>query len=94
MADPFRAFRSHNLPHGPAEIPGPGHARILWRIGDLILEHAEELAQLESLDTGKPYRWHSAPTSRSMDGASGAISRRCKDAASSTGAGRRYLGGR
>jgi len=29
--------------------------RILWRIGDLILEHAEELAQLESLDNGKPY---------------------------------------
>jgi phenylacetaldehyde dehydrogenase len=29
--------------------------RIVWRIGDLILEHAEELAQLESLDNGKPY---------------------------------------
>ena len=29
--------------------------RIIWRIGDLILEHAEELAQLESLDNGKPY---------------------------------------
>jgi len=28
--------------------------RILWRIGDLILEHAHELAQLESLDNGKP----------------------------------------
>jgi phenylacetaldehyde dehydrogenase len=28
--------------------------RILWRIGDLILEHADELAQLESLDNGKP----------------------------------------
>jgi phenylacetaldehyde dehydrogenase len=28
--------------------------RIIWRIGDLILEHAEELAQLESLDNGKP----------------------------------------
>src|SRR5687767_6681481 len=28
--------------------------RIVWRIGDLILEHAEELAQLESLDNGKP----------------------------------------
>src|SRR5262249_27153798 len=24
--------------------------RIVWRIGDLILEHLEELAQLESLD--------------------------------------------
>jgi phenylacetaldehyde dehydrogenase len=29
--------------------------RIIWRIGDLILEHAKELAQLESLDNGKPY---------------------------------------
>jgi phenylacetaldehyde dehydrogenase len=29
--------------------------RIVWRIGDLILEHAEELAQLEALDNGKPY---------------------------------------
>jgi len=29
--------------------------RIIWRIGDLILEHAGELAQLESLDNGKPF---------------------------------------
>jgi phenylacetaldehyde dehydrogenase len=28
--------------------------KILWRIGDLILENLEELAQLESLDNGKP----------------------------------------
>src|ERR1700735_3161838 len=28
--------------------------RIIWRIGDLVLEHVEELAQLESLDNGKP----------------------------------------
>jgi phenylacetaldehyde dehydrogenase len=28
--------------------------RIIWRIGDLILEHVNELAQLESLDNGKP----------------------------------------
>src|ERR1700704_4167679 len=28
--------------------------RILWKIGDLILENLEELAQLESLDNGKP----------------------------------------
>jgi phenylacetaldehyde dehydrogenase len=28
--------------------------RIVWRVGDLILEHLEELAQLESLDNGKP----------------------------------------
>ncbi len=29
--------------------------RVIWRIGDLILEHADELAQLESLDNGKPF---------------------------------------
>src|SRR5579875_2631056 len=39
---------------------GPGsrmtaseRGRIIWRIGDLILEHTQELAQLESLDNGK-----------------------------------------
>src|SRR6202034_2090169 len=29
--------------------------RIIWKIGDLILEHTDELAQLESLDNGKPF---------------------------------------
>ncbi|WP_328784434.1 aldehyde dehydrogenase family protein [Streptomyces canus] len=29
-------------------------ARILWRIGDLIEEHAEELAELETRDQGQP----------------------------------------
>jgi phenylacetaldehyde dehydrogenase len=28
--------------------------KVLWKIGDLILEHLEEFAQLESLDNGKP----------------------------------------
>jgi phenylacetaldehyde dehydrogenase len=28
--------------------------KVLWRIGDLILEHAETLAEIESLDNGKP----------------------------------------
>src|SRR5271154_6042818 len=28
--------------------------RIIWRIGDLILEPLEELAELETLDNGKP----------------------------------------
>lgn len=28
--------------------------RIIWKIGDLILEHADELAELESIDNGKP----------------------------------------
>ena len=29
--------------------------RIIWRIGDLILDHLEELAELETLDNGKPF---------------------------------------
>jgi phenylacetaldehyde dehydrogenase len=29
--------------------------RIIWRIGDLILEHVDEFAQIESLDNGKPF---------------------------------------
>ncbi len=40
---------------------GPWHTmtasergRIIWKIGDLMLEHADELAELESLDNGKP----------------------------------------
>ncbi len=28
--------------------------KLLWRIGELVLEHADELAELESLDNGKP----------------------------------------
>jgi acyl-CoA reductase-like NAD-dependent aldehyde dehydrogenase len=28
--------------------------RLLWKLGDLILEHADELARLETLDNGKP----------------------------------------
>jgi len=28
--------------------------RLVWKIGDLILQHADELAELESIDNGKP----------------------------------------
>jgi len=28
--------------------------RVLWRLGDLILEHGDEIARLETLDNGKP----------------------------------------
>ncbi len=45
-----RAFES-----GPwGRMTPSDRGRLIWRIGDLILEHAEELAQLESLDNGKP----------------------------------------
>lgn len=45
-----RAFES-----GPWRKMTPGErGKLVWRIGDLILEHADELAELESLDNGKP----------------------------------------
>ena len=37
-----------------AALPPAARSKILWRIGDLIDEHAHELAALESLDNGKP----------------------------------------
>jgi phenylacetaldehyde dehydrogenase len=41
--------------NGPWPAMSPSQrGRILWKIGDLILENLEELAQLESLDNGKP----------------------------------------
>jgi len=41
---------------GPWSRMSPSErGRIIWRIGDLILEHRDELAQLESLDNGKPF---------------------------------------
>jgi phenylacetaldehyde dehydrogenase len=40
---------------GPwSRMTASDRGRLIWRIGDLILEHADELAQLESLDNGKP----------------------------------------
>jgi phenylacetaldehyde dehydrogenase len=45
-----RAFESGPWPRmTPSE-----RSRLVWRIGDLISQHADELAELESLDNGKP----------------------------------------
>jgi phenylacetaldehyde dehydrogenase len=45
-----RAFES-----GPwRTMTASSRGRIIWRIGDLILQHADELAELESIDNGKP----------------------------------------
>src|SRR5215470_18007130 len=45
-----RAFES-----GPWRRLTPSErGKLIWRIGDLILEYADELAELESLDNGKP----------------------------------------
>jgi len=41
---------------GPwAHMTPSDRGRLIWKIGDLILEHVDELAQLETLDNGKPY---------------------------------------
>jgi phenylacetaldehyde dehydrogenase len=46
----------HALEQGPWSRMSPSaRGRIVHRIGDLILEHLDELAQLESLDNGKPF---------------------------------------
>jgi phenylacetaldehyde dehydrogenase len=37
-----------------SRITPSDRGRLLWRLADLIEEHGEELAQLESLDNGKP----------------------------------------
>jgi phenylacetaldehyde dehydrogenase len=45
-----RAFDS-----GPWRRMAPSQrSKLIWRLGDLILDHADELAELESLDNGKP----------------------------------------
>ena len=45
-----RAFESGPWPDMTASQRG----RLIWKLGDLIEEHLEEFAQLESLDNGKP----------------------------------------
>ena len=40
---------------GPwAKMKPIDRARVLWKLGDLVLAHADELARLETLDNGKP----------------------------------------
>jgi len=52
-----RAARTAFEPGSPWRRMTPSHrGRLLHRIGDLILEYADELALLESLDNGKPVK--------------------------------------
>lgn len=37
-------------------LPGNERAKVLWRVADLIDRHADELAQIDSLNTGMPYK--------------------------------------
>src|SRR5437773_290545 len=49
-AAPRRAFES-----GPWRRLTPSErGKLIWRVGELILQHADELAEIESLDNGKP----------------------------------------
>ena len=42
---------------GPwSKMPGEERGRLLWKVADLIEAHADELAELETLDNGKPLR--------------------------------------
>src|ERR1700690_4327878 len=42
---------------GPWSKMSPsGRGRLIWKIADLIEQHLEEFAQLESLDSGKPLK--------------------------------------
>jgi phenylacetaldehyde dehydrogenase len=57
VEDINRAVRAarNAFENGPWRRMTPSdRGRLIWKIGDLILEHADELAQLESLDNGKP----------------------------------------
>ncbi len=41
--------------HGPwSKMTASQRGRLIWKLGDLLEEHLEEFAQLESLDNGKP----------------------------------------
>src|SRR5688572_24337377 len=43
------------LPGHWASMTSADRAKFLWRLADLIEEHAEELATLEALNNGQPY---------------------------------------
>lgn len=45
-----KAFESGPWP----EMPASERGRLLWKLGDLVEQHADELATLETLDNGKP----------------------------------------
>tara|TARA_R110002073_G_scaffold115759_2_gene253846 strand:+ start:2213 stop:3649 length:1437 start_codon:yes stop_codon:yes gene_type:complete len=41
---------------GPwSKMGGSERSRLIWKIGELIEQHADELAQIETLDNGKPF---------------------------------------
>jgi len=54
--DVDRAVKAANaaLSGAWAKMKPIDRSRVLWKLGDLVLEHADELARLETLDNGKP----------------------------------------
>jgi acyl-CoA reductase-like NAD-dependent aldehyde dehydrogenase len=48
-----RAFESGSWP----KLTPSQRGRLLWKVADLIEQHAEELAELETLDNGKPIKY-------------------------------------
>jgi phenylacetaldehyde dehydrogenase len=43
--------------HGPWRLMGGAQrASLIWRLSDLLMAHADELAEIETLDNGKPLR--------------------------------------
>lgn len=48
-----RAFESGQWP----KLTPSQRGRLLWKVADLIEQHAEELAELETLDNGKPIKY-------------------------------------
>lgn len=37
-------------------MSGAARGKLLWRLADLLLDHADEIAELETIDSGKPLR--------------------------------------
>jgi acyl-CoA reductase-like NAD-dependent aldehyde dehydrogenase len=56
VEDVDRAVRAaHAALEGPwAKMKAVDRSRVLWKLGDLILQNADELARLETMDNGKP----------------------------------------
>ncbi len=56
VEDVDRAVRAaHAALEGPwAKMKPMDRSRVLWKLGDLVLQNADELARLETLDNGKP----------------------------------------
>jgi acyl-CoA reductase-like NAD-dependent aldehyde dehydrogenase len=55
--DAAAAAARQALTEGPwSKMSGADRGELLWKLGELILVHADELAELETLDNGKPLR--------------------------------------